>query len=74
MVKDSKSVVNFLFKMNKNGAELGIQTIIILILAVLVLIVLVIAFRSQISALFSSFSNLISDANASISDLPIVRK
>ena len=56
--------------MNKNGMELGIQTIIILILAILVLIILVIAFRSQLSALFNSFANLISGANASISNLP----
>lgn len=55
--------------MNKNGMELGIQTIIILILAVLILIILVIAFRSQISALFNSFVNLISNANASVSNL-----
>ena len=56
--------------MNKNGMELGIQTIIILILAILVLIILVIAFRSQLSALFNSFMNLISSANASVSNLP----
>ena len=58
------------FKMNKNGMELGIQTIIILILAVIILVVLIIAFRSQISSLFSSFSNLISGANTSVSNLP----
>lgn len=57
--------------MNKDGMELGIQTIIILILAVLILIVLVIAFRSQISLLFNSFTNLISNANSSINDLPV---
>ena len=60
--------------MNKNGMELGIQTIIILILAVLILIVLVIAFRSQISSLFSSFANLISNANTSVSNLPGIGK
>jgi len=60
--------------MNKNGMELGIQTIIILILAVLVLVILVIAFRSQISALFNSFVNLISGANETVSNLPGIGK
>ncbi|MEK6907589.1 MAG: hypothetical protein AABW45_03605 [Nanoarchaeota archaeon] len=60
--------------MNKNGMELGIQTIIILILAVLVLVILVIAFRSQISSLFASFSNLISNANSSVNSLPGIGK
>ncbi|MEK6834644.1 MAG: hypothetical protein AABX61_00075 [Nanoarchaeota archaeon] len=60
--------------MNKNGMELGIQTIIVLILAVLVLVILVIAFRSQIYSLFSSFTNLISNANTSINNLPSVGK
>ncbi len=56
--------------MNKDGMELGIQTIIILILAILILVILVVAFRSQLYALFNSFANLISSANSSVSNLP----
>lgn len=56
--------------MFKKG-ELSINVIIGLILALIVLIVLVIAFRSQISVLFSSFFDLIRDTNQSVSSIDL---
>jgi len=52
------------------GVELSFQTIIVMILAILVFIILLIAFRAQLSGLFNSFGNLISDANSSVNNLP----
>jgi hypothetical protein len=54
--------------MHKDG-ELSITVIVVLILALMVLAVLVIAFRSQISGLFSSFTSLIKGTNESVSNI-----
>lgn len=50
---------------------LTIRVIIIMILALIVLIVLAVAFRTQISSLFSSFTHLISGTTESAKDLNI---
>ena len=56
--------------MSKNG-ELSITVIVTIILALIVLIVLVFAFRSQISALFNSFIELIRGTNESASNIDL---
>jgi len=56
--------------MSKNG-ELSITVIVAIILALIVLIVLVFAFRSQISSLFSSFTELIKGTNESVSSVDL---
>ncbi|MEK6835847.1 MAG: hypothetical protein AABX55_02380 [Nanoarchaeota archaeon] len=55
--------------MDKKGAELTLNTIIVLILAVLVLVVIIIAFRTQISSLFNSLTNLIGITETNITIL-----
>ena len=47
--------------MNKNGIELSLQTIAILILIVLVVVILIVAYKSQITKLFELFGGFISE-------------
>ena len=50
-------------------ADLSLQTIAIAIIVLVVLVVLVIAFRSQISSLFSSLGDIIKGTKESASDV-----
>ncbi|MBU1204196.1 MAG: hypothetical protein KKG60_03975 [Nanoarchaeota archaeon] len=70
-VSGLKSPLNFSpgFLHSKKAESLSMNTIIITILAVIVLIILVVAFRSQIGKLFTSFSDLISGASDSLSNI-----
>lgn len=45
--------------MNKNGVELSLNTIAILVLIVIVLITLIVVYRTQLLNLFEIFKNLI---------------
>ena len=45
--------------MNKNGVELSLQTIAVLILIVIVLVVLIVAFKNQITNLFDQLGGFI---------------
>ena len=47
--------------MNKNGVELSLQTIAILILIVLALVILIIAYNSQITRLFELLGGFVGD-------------
>ena len=60
-----------LHKMSKKGVALPLETIAIIILVLLVLIVLSVAFREQITDLFSSFKNLITGTTDTINNLDI---
>lgn len=47
--------------MNKNGIELSLQTIAILILVILVVVTLIIAYQSKFADLFDVINNLFLD-------------
>jgi Na+-driven multidrug efflux pump len=57
--------------MNRKAASLTINTLVVTILALLVLIVLAVAFRSQISSLFTSLGDLIKGTSDSLNNVEI---
>lgn len=57
--------------MDRKGATLSIETIVITILAVLALVILIVAFRSQITSLFDSFKHLITGTSDQLSQVKI---
>ncbi|MBS3134851.1 hypothetical protein J4406_00555 [Candidatus Woesearchaeota archaeon] len=57
--------------MSKKGSAMPLETIAVTILILLVLVVLAIAFREQISQLFSSFGNLLKGTTESVNTINI---
>lgn len=57
--------------MDKKAASLSIETIVVVVLAVIALVVLIIAFRSQISSLFDSFTHLITGTSDQLSNVEV---
>ena len=57
--------------MSKKGVNLSLETIAVLILVLLVLVILAIAFREQISGLFTSFTEIIRGTTDSVSNVDI---